>query len=226
MMIWSTRSTVTAASVAILIASRLVSRRSRMPRSAVPESTMSMPTDVFPALCAAYISAIMLVASRPAFSASVRGTTSSARPNFWMAYWSRPGCASPKEVSASARRSSVAPAPGTKRASFTIDLTTLTPSSIARSTSSMRLGVEPRMTIVASLESSHSWSKMVQRVEPISLTYTCAHAPSSSGFGGSRRTSPAAPVVRISRRISHLDGHLSTMILYFSQKCMASSPTC
>jgi len=103
------------------------------------------------------MAAIVSAASMPAFSASVRGTTSSASPNLVMAYWSRPGCASPYCCSASANRSSIAPAPGTKRASLVIDLTTLIPSSMARSTSSMMLEVEPRTTMVASFELSCSW---------------------------------------------------------------------
>mmetsp|Transcript_13046 Transcript_13046/g.26241 ORF Transcript_13046/g.26241 Transcript_13046/m.26241 type:complete len:335 (+) Transcript_13046:548-1552(+) len=168
----------------------------------------------------------MLVASKPAFSASVRGTTSRARPNFWIAYWSKPGCASPNRVSVSASNSSVAPAPGTKRLSFVIDLTTATPSSMARSTSSITLGVEPRMMIVATRDSSSSWSKMVQRVEPISFTWMCLHLPRSTSAGGSRRTRVAAPVVRQMRRSSNFEGHFMHMILYFSRKCSANSPTC
>merc|ERR1719379_1189083 len=224
MMIWSTRSTVTAASTASLMASFLVTSRSSTPTSAVSPFTMSMPTEPCPALCAAYMAATMLVASRPAFSASVRGTTSSARPNLWIAYWLSPGCASANACSASASRSSLAPAPGTKRASRVIDLTTLTPSSMARSTSSMMFIDEPRTTMVAVLDASSCWSKMVHHVEPISLTYTLEHAPRSSSVGGSSLTRLVAPVVRHTRRSSNLLGTLTTSILYFSTKCSASSP--
>mmetsp|Transcript_10681 Transcript_10681/g.26558 ORF Transcript_10681/g.26558 Transcript_10681/m.26558 type:complete len:531 (-) Transcript_10681:19-1611(-) len=226
MMIWSTRRTVTAASVAILMASFLVCSRSITPRSAVTHSSTSMPTPTFPALCAAYISAITSVASIPAFCASVRGTTSSATPNLLIAYCSSPGCASPYAVIASASRSSHAPAPPTKRGSRVIDLTTLTPSSTARSTSSMMLGVEPRMMIVATREPSVSWSKMVQLVEPISLMCTRWQCPRSAAVGGSRRTRVLAPVVRHTRRSSNLEGTLRQRILYLSRKWSASSPTC
>mmetsp|Transcript_42011 Transcript_42011/g.115999 ORF Transcript_42011/g.115999 Transcript_42011/m.115999 type:complete len:254 (+) Transcript_42011:301-1062(+) len=226
MMIWSTRSTVIAASVAILIASCLVCSRSNTPRSPVTHASTSMPTAPLPALCAAYISAITSVASIPAFCASVRGTTSRAAPNLLTAYWSRPGCASPNVVTASASRSSHAPAPGTKRASFVIVLTTFTPSSMARSTSSMMLGVEPRITMVATRLPSDSWSKMVHIVEPISFMCTCWQLPRSTGEGGSSRTSVLAPVVRQTRRSSNLEGTLRTMILYLSRKWSASSPTC
>mmetsp|Transcript_1793 Transcript_1793/g.2844 ORF Transcript_1793/g.2844 Transcript_1793/m.2844 type:complete len:525 (-) Transcript_1793:38-1612(-) len=225
MMIWSTRSTVTAASVAILIASFFVYSRSWTPQSPETQSTTLIPTPVCPFLCAAYISAMICVASMPAFSASVRGTTSSASPYLLIAYWSRPGCASPNCVIASASRSSAAPAPGTKRASLVIDLTTFTPSEIARSTSSMMLGVEPRTTMVATREPASWWSKMVHIVEPISCTWTRSHEPMSAGVGGSSRTSVLAPVVRHTRRSSNLEGTLSVMILYFSRKCSASSPT-
>eukprot|EP00967_Tisochrysis_lutea_P140100 scaffold255490_cov33-Tisochrysis_lutea.AAC.2 len=97
---------------------------------------------------------------------------------------------------------------------------------MARSTSSMMLGEEPRTTMVATWEpSSPSCSMMVHIVEPISRTCTCEHEPMSSGVGGSIRTSVLAPVVRQIRRSSNLDGHFITMILCFSQKWSASSPT-
>merc|ERR1719409_2306054 len=83
---------------------------------------------------------------------------------------------------------------------------------------------EPRTMMVAVLDSSSCWSKMVHQVEPISLTYTLEHEPRSSGVGGSSLTRLFAPVVRHSRRSSNLLGHLSTIILYFSTKCSASSP--
>merc|ERR550514_177667 len=89
----------------------------------------------------------------------------------------------------------------------------------------MMLAVEPRTTMVATREPALSESKIVHRVEPISLTCTCAHEPRSCSVGGSRRTSVFAPVVRQMRRSSNLEGHLRHMILYFSRKCIASSPT-
>mmetsp|Transcript_36186 Transcript_36186/g.116201 ORF Transcript_36186/g.116201 Transcript_36186/m.116201 type:complete len:255 (+) Transcript_36186:276-1040(+) len=226
MMIWSTRKTVTAASVAWRIASFLVQSRSSTPVSASTlASTTLMPALVLPALCAAYSSATMLAASRPAFSASVRGTTSRARPYLLMAYWSSPGCASAYCCSASARRSSAPPAPGRKRASRVMALITLTPSSMARSTSSMMFGDEPRTTMVATFELSPLFSRMVHIVDPISRMWTCSHSPMSAGSGGSIRTRLLAPVVRQIRRSSNLDGHFITMILCFSQKWSASSPT-
>mmetsp|Transcript_22731 Transcript_22731/g.37607 ORF Transcript_22731/g.37607 Transcript_22731/m.37607 type:complete len:226 (+) Transcript_22731:171-848(+) len=223
-MIWSTRSTVTAASVANRIASFFVANRSITPQSLVVPSTMSTPTPSLPDLCAAYIAATMFVASSPAFSASVRGTTSRARPNLLIAYWSRPGCASPNCCNASARRSSQAPAPGTKRASRAIVFTTFTPSSIALSTSSMMFIDEPRTTMVAVRESLSSWSNIVHIVEPISFTYTCLHVPRSSGLGGSSRTKLFAPVDRHRRRSSNLLGTFRQAIPYLSTKCRASSP--
>mmetsp|Transcript_47577 Transcript_47577/g.153745 ORF Transcript_47577/g.153745 Transcript_47577/m.153745 type:complete len:201 (+) Transcript_47577:682-1284(+) len=170
MMIWSTRSTVTAASVACRNASFFVHSKSNTPlvASTCPSTTFT-PAERSPALCAAYSAATMLAASRPAFSASVRGTTSSARPYLLIAYWSRPGCASACCCSKSASWSSHPPAPATKRASRVIALTVWTPSSMARSTSSMMLGDDPRTTMVATFEVASSCSRMVQLVEPISL---------------------------------------------------------
>ena len=115
----------------------------------------------------------------PAFSANALGSTSKLSANFLIEYCSKPGhvCnkkinhislslslslslfikhTSPKVVSCLASSISVAPAPGTNLGSFVRALNVLTASSIALSTSSIMLSVEPRITMVDTRLSSFS----------------------------------------------------------------------
>jgi len=61
----------------------------------------------------------------------VKNQKRKVRVTFLMAYWSRPGVASPKDDSLLASSTSTAPAPGRNLGSLTIPLKTFTPSSLS-----------------------------------------------------------------------------------------------
>eukprot|EP01137_Pigoraptor_chileana_P005096 Opistho-2@2778 len=208
----------------------LVANRSKIFASvastvAVPSPSMSNPIDALPAWCAAYSLLSNSVEFTPLFSASARGMVSKAAPKRLIAYCSRPGAVSPKAAMRRASSISVAPAPGRYRPSLAIALNTLTPSSTARSTSSMMFSVEPRMTIVAMPLSSPVCSKTVTRVSPISIPYTLSQWPISSFVGAPMRARAVAPVALHRRRSSNFDWIFTTMRLYLLRKWRTMSPT-
>mmetsp|Transcript_29453 Transcript_29453/g.74124 ORF Transcript_29453/g.74124 Transcript_29453/m.74124 type:complete len:231 (+) Transcript_29453:497-1189(+) len=106
-------------------------------------------------------------------------------------------------------------------------LNTLTASSIQRSRSSRMFSVLPRRRRV----------EMPQRPPPLmvrnthtlvpasSSTDTSSQTPSSSAVGAPARTRGTAPQERHTRRSWNLEGTFTTMILYRSRKCRASSLT-
>mmetsp|Transcript_33244 Transcript_33244/g.83909 ORF Transcript_33244/g.83909 Transcript_33244/m.83909 type:complete len:258 (+) Transcript_33244:134-907(+) len=227
MMMVSTRSTVTATVAAHDKASRLATMWSKIPffcTSIVPGSSMLTPCSTFPAACAAYRSDTVDVVSCPAFSASVWGMISSVSAYFLMAYCSSPGVFSARSLTKAASRSSVHPAPGTMRGSLVSCLKLLTPFSTARWRSSSDDEVEERSTMVAMrVCSCDSRLKVQHLIPPISSTLTASAAPISSGRGAPKRAREVAPVSLQRRASSNLEGHLTTMMLLRSRKCIAIS---
>mmetsp|Transcript_15937 Transcript_15937/g.32060 ORF Transcript_15937/g.32060 Transcript_15937/m.32060 type:complete len:376 (-) Transcript_15937:534-1661(-) len=224
--IWSTRRTVHATSVARRSARLFTLIKSKILASLVSmgePSSMLIPIEVSPLACNAATLAKASVALAPAFSAIVRGTTSRASLYFLIEYCSSPGAASPIARSCRAISISAAPAPATKRSSRSNPRYTLTASSTALSISSRRFSVEPLRRMVAIRESPFSWRKMIHFVEPISSTVTSSQNPISSLFGACSFANATAPVVRAILLKSNLDTHLTAMILYFSMKCMLIS---
>mmetsp|Transcript_5349 Transcript_5349/g.13187 ORF Transcript_5349/g.13187 Transcript_5349/m.13187 type:complete len:257 (-) Transcript_5349:894-1664(-) len=227
MMIWSTRSTVTAASAASLTAHHLVLNRSVMlscARSRGTPVSMSTPTFACPCACAATSADTTSVALSPLFSASVRGTTSNASANFLIAYCSSPVSFLPHSPSWRDISSSAAPPPGTTRASRPRLLTAFTPSFTARSTSSRKPSVEPRSTTVEMAPSDASCCSTTQMAPPISCVPMCLAKPSSSGEGAPNVERAVAPVALHRRSSSNLEGMRSAIMPYFSIKCIAISP--
>mmetsp|Transcript_25775 Transcript_25775/g.63410 ORF Transcript_25775/g.63410 Transcript_25775/m.63410 type:complete len:219 (-) Transcript_25775:982-1638(-) len=213
MMIWSTRSTVHTASTASLSAHHLTRYTSAMDSLAARSTQLfseltSTPALMLPAACAAYRLYTTSVAFSPAFSASVRGTTSSARLNFSMAYWSKPVCLRPNAARRCASSISVAPPAGSVRLSLVSALKALTPSSTARSMSSIAFSVEPRSTMVATRLVLSFCSTTTHLVPPISFTSIWLTKPSSSAAGRPSLMMPVALVARQNRRSSNLDGSL------------------
>mmetsp|Transcript_3122 Transcript_3122/g.5849 ORF Transcript_3122/g.5849 Transcript_3122/m.5849 type:complete len:272 (-) Transcript_3122:849-1664(-) len=232
MMIWSTRSTVMAASTASLKALSLVCRRSTMSFPAsltpLPSPVMSTPAEALPLAWAAVRAARMSVGSWPEFSARVLGTNSRALAKLRMAYWSSPGQVSPKALILWLSSISVAPAPGTRAPLEQQVLMQLTPSSTARSRSLRTDSVEARRRMVATLHPSLALSfcaKMTTFLPPISLTLTSSQNPISSAVAGPRRTRAVDPVAEQMRLSSHLETILTHIIPYLSMKCMAISET-
>mmetsp|Transcript_2736 Transcript_2736/g.8290 ORF Transcript_2736/g.8290 Transcript_2736/m.8290 type:complete len:228 (-) Transcript_2736:916-1599(-) len=186
--------------------------------------TESTPNLELPWACWALSVARVFVVFIPAFSASVRGMTSRASANFWMAYCSSPVCFLPCSASLLLSSISVAPPPGTVLASLHRALKVFTPSSIARSMSSMRWSVAPLRMMVATLPTLLScWISMTW-LPPISTCSTLWAWPSCS-FPGTMNLGMAwAPVARQILRSSNLDGILIAIMRYLSMKCMAISP--
>mmetsp|Transcript_18730 Transcript_18730/g.36436 ORF Transcript_18730/g.36436 Transcript_18730/m.36436 type:complete len:222 (-) Transcript_18730:1069-1734(-) len=190
----------------------------------VPGSSMFTPCMMFPAACCAYKSDTVDVVSCPAFSASVWGMISSVSAYFLIAYCSSPGVFSARSLTKAARRSSVQPAPGTRRGSLVSCLKLLTPFSTARWRSSRVDEVDARSTMVATrVFSCDSRLKVQHLMPPISSTDTLSAAPISSGRGAPKRASEVAPVSLHMRASSNLEGHLTTMMPLRSRKCMAIS---
>mmetsp|Transcript_11584 Transcript_11584/g.26814 ORF Transcript_11584/g.26814 Transcript_11584/m.26814 type:complete len:204 (-) Transcript_11584:444-1055(-) len=146
-----------------------------------------------------------------------------ASANLLMAYCSKPGTDFAKSCTARLTATSAAPAPGRRRPSLHRVLAVWTASSTARSRSSKRDMVAPRNTMVAILASSSSWESTVTRREESSCTPIESTYPISSSVGTPKRTRAVAPVAAQMRRSSNLLMILSTMIPYFSKKCMAIS---
>mmetsp|Transcript_8059 Transcript_8059/g.20347 ORF Transcript_8059/g.20347 Transcript_8059/m.20347 type:complete len:249 (-) Transcript_8059:809-1555(-) len=181
---------------------------------------------ISPLLCAAIICVTTVVAFRPAFSAKVRGTTSRASANLLIAYCSRPGVLSARVRRRTESSVSVAPAPGTKRASRVIPLYTLTASSMQRSMSSSKFEVAARTSTVTMRSlSAFSWRKTHTFVLPISSMPTESTWPRSLGVGRLWVTTGWAPVAVQTRRMSNLLWSFSTMSSYLSRKCSAISLT-
>mmetsp|Transcript_14174 Transcript_14174/g.47851 ORF Transcript_14174/g.47851 Transcript_14174/m.47851 type:complete len:257 (+) Transcript_14174:140-910(+) len=228
MMILSTDRTVHAASVASLSALALEARASTMPSSLAlkgsPVTTL-MPTSGFASL-AAWSVARASVPSLPAFSASVRTTTSRESANLRTAYWSMPLIVAANALSSRASLSSHAPAPTTNAGSLHRALTAFTPSSTARSTSLRRLSVLARSTMVATLESSAASCSKTTTLRPLtSRTSTRVHSPISSGVGAPRRIMPVAPTAPQRRRSSNLLVIFTTIMSLRLRKCRAMSAT-
>mmetsp|Transcript_12327 Transcript_12327/g.45942 ORF Transcript_12327/g.45942 Transcript_12327/m.45942 type:complete len:521 (+) Transcript_12327:160-1722(+) len=229
MMIWSTRNTVVTASTASFSAhhftrntSAMFSSVARSHQGILPET--STPAFMLPAACAAYRLYTTSVALSPAFSAKVRGTTSSALANFSIAYWSSPVCFRPNAARRCASSISVAPPAGSVRLSLVSALNAFTPSSTARSMSSITFSVLPRSTTVATLEVASFCCTTTHLVPPISLTSMDETYPSSSAAGRPSLIMPTAFVARQNRRSSNLEGILIAIKPYRSMKCMAISP--
>lgn len=98
-----------------------------------------------------------------------------------------------------------------------------TPSSIALSISSNKFIVLPLKIRVASLQSAVSLLKIKQFYDPISSTCTESHYPISSAVGAPNLAIGDALKALHNLLNSNLDGILTTMILYFSQKCIQIS---
>mmetsp|Transcript_30839 Transcript_30839/g.80704 ORF Transcript_30839/g.80704 Transcript_30839/m.80704 type:complete len:203 (-) Transcript_30839:613-1221(-) len=103
-------------------------------------------------------------------------------------------------------------------------LYTLTPSSTARSMSSITLAVEPRITRVETGDASSVWVNEVTRTSPTSFTSTLSAWPISDGDGGISRGSGVAPIVLHRRRMSCLERILTIIIPALFRKCSAMSP--
>mmetsp|Transcript_60893 Transcript_60893/g.119407 ORF Transcript_60893/g.119407 Transcript_60893/m.119407 type:complete len:228 (+) Transcript_60893:600-1283(+) len=226
---------VSAASTARRIADSLVERRSNTPLAAMSFTplpapfpawalmfapSMSTPRWVPPALpCTAYKADTKLVESCPELSARTRGMHSNASPNLRIAYWSNESVSSASLRRLDAISISEAPPPATKSgASEHMCCTHASPSSHARSRSLMTDTTELRSTMDATCVSSAvSCSNNTTFLDPNSFTYTLLHFPISSGVAGPMRTRPVAPTVAQRRRMSHLEGVLTTIMPYFSR---------
>lgn len=110
------------------------------------------------------------------------------------------------------------PAPGQNYFYLTIDLNTLTPSSIALSTSSKIFLVLPLNMMVLSLQSSVFLLKTTSFSEAIYSTPTSSDSPISSGVGASSLDRIVALIARATLRSSNLLRILTTRILYLSRK--------
>mmetsp|Transcript_79109 Transcript_79109/g.191643 ORF Transcript_79109/g.191643 Transcript_79109/m.191643 type:complete len:224 (+) Transcript_79109:78-749(+) len=222
MMIWSTRSTVKAASEARRSASFFTKYVSNTPASSASNTpsvaSMSTPAPALPAEWAAYKAEMVSAAVWPAFSASVRANTSNDSAYLLMAYCAMPGEASPNSCRRSASSISTAPAPATIRLSVQRLLTVFTPSVMARSMSSSRFIVLPRSTMVEMPPDSASSAclKTVTRRELSSCTDTDAAVPISSSIGGPSRAHAVAPTDRHNLRSSNLDSTLMLKMLNLS----------
>mmetsp|Transcript_12443 Transcript_12443/g.31573 ORF Transcript_12443/g.31573 Transcript_12443/m.31573 type:complete len:228 (+) Transcript_12443:320-1003(+) len=194
------------------------------PKSFISHVVLSMPTLELPLACCARRDAMVSVVFMPAFSARVVGTTSSASANFWMAYCSRPVCFLPNSRSFSERASSDAPPAAKTLASLPKALKVFTPSSIARSMSSMRWSVAPRRMMVATRPTLSSWRSTVTRLPPISTVSTRLARPSWSLVGTANLGRATAPVDRQILRSSNLLVILMAIMPYLSMKCIAISP--
>ena len=115
------------------------------------------------------------------------------------------------------------PPPGTNSFSRTRDLNTLTPSSIALSTSSRIFLVLPLKIIVLNLQSSVFLLKTTTFSEAIYSTIISSHSPVSSGVGASNFDRMIALMALATLLISNLLIILTVMILYLSKKCKTIS---
>ena len=104
-----------------------------------------------------------------------------------------------------------------------------TPTSSLPSLLKLLLHTTPHLALskmVAMRESSSSWLNTVTFRRPTSRTSTRAQDPISSGVGAPMRTRAVACTALQIRRSSHLLCTLTTIISYFSMKCMHMSLTC
>ena len=113
---------------------------------------------------------------------------------------------------------SVLPAPGQNYFSLTIDLNTLTPSSIALSTSSKRFLVLPLKIMVLSLQSSVFLLKTTNFSDAIYSTQTSSDSPIYSGVGASNFDKIVALIALATLLNSNLLRIRTTKILYLSKK--------
>ena len=118
---------------------------------------------------------------------------------------------------------SVLPPPGTNSFSRTKDLNTLTPSSIALSTSSRIFLVLPLRIIVLNLQSSVFLLNTTNFSEATSSTMISSHSPVSSGVGAYNLERIIALMARATLLSSNLLMILTVMILYLSKKCKTIS---
>ena len=102
----------------------------------------------------------------------------------------------------------MAPPAGSVRESLVSALNAFTPSSTARSMSSMTFSVEPRSTTVATRLVASFCCTTTHLVPPISLTSMLETYPSSSAEGRPSLMMPVAFVARQKRLSSNLEGIL------------------
>ena len=177
----SIRSIISAASAADCMACFLT-----LLGSITPASFMSVtsPVNTFSPMygdfsCADLKSTNASILSRPAFSASVLGTTSNAAANAPIASCSLPLMVSAYSLSPLAMAISGAPPPATTLPSSTVAATTPIASSTALSTSSATCLVLPLSMIETALGSTQS-STNRSTSSKIFFSYTCPAIPRSS----------------------------------------------
>lgn len=110
------------------------------------------------------------------------------------------------------------PAPGQNYFYLTIDLKTLTPSSMALSTSSKIFLVLPLNMMVLNLQSSVFLLKTTSFSEAIYSTPTSSDSPIYSGVGASNFDKIVALIALATLLSSNLLRILTTNILYLSRK--------
>src|SRR5438093_5167609 len=200
----SIRSTMTAASVAEEMA-WLPTRIGSITFSFFMSETLPLktliPANLFPFLCCWRSSIRMSIGSRPAFSARVRGMTSTASANASMAICSRPPTVEAKSRKARAISIALEPPPLMTLPSSIATATTLVASSRDRSSSSTTCSVPPRRRIETAFGFLHPVTKVISS-SPIFFSYTCFAKPRSSFDSSSSFVTTLPPVALASFSIS------------------------
>mmetsp|Transcript_80541 Transcript_80541/g.228162 ORF Transcript_80541/g.228162 Transcript_80541/m.228162 type:complete len:224 (+) Transcript_80541:217-888(+) len=193
--------------------------------SVVPTCMQSTPCQEFLVVCCvAFISAMVAMALSPLFSARDMGMTSRASAKPFMLYWSRVSSESAAARTASDAAISLAPPPGTTRASRIRFLTQQFASWRQRLASSTTIWLPPRTRIVTAFEFAQSsmtsiWSWVV----PNASSRTHPALPSFASVSSSKRGTILPPVAMAMSSSSTPPTHLTAGSFCWYSRWLASS---